>query len=200
MENNEYEIKVEGTPNTFEGGAIRYNKSKGRFDLIPMEVYMELIKTIPNISWDNKTLEQDIKKVHESLCLTTRDRFIRAILYITILVYGPDIWDSLPVMMCDLAIHFQKGAEKYGERNCEQGIPLWSFIDSGTRHTMQFLAGKEDEKHHISAIWNFWMAEWTCLKFERENGVKLEEVKNDCNFNAMLLKHTDSDNDEGGTA
>ena len=39
MENNEYEIKVEGTPNTFEGGAIRYNKSKGRFDLIPMEVY-----------------------------------------------------------------------------------------------------------------------------------------------------------------
>ena len=169
-------------------------------DLIPMEVYMELIKTIPNISWDNKTLEQDIKKVHESLCLTTRDRFIRAILYITILVYGPDIWDSLPVMMCDLAIHFQKGAEKYGERNCEQGIPLWSFIDSGTRHTMQFLVGKEDAQPHISAIWNFWMAEWTCLKFERENGVKLEEVKNDCNFNAMLLKHTDSDNDEGGTA
>jgi hypothetical protein len=64
-------------------------------------------------------------------------------------------------MLKYLAIHFQKGAEKYGERNCEKGIPLSSFYDSATRHTYQFLLGETDEPHHISAIWNCWMAIWT---------------------------------------
>lgn len=198
MENKEYEIKVDGTPNTFEGGAVRYNKSKGRFDLIPMNVLYELLSILPNeYSEANINSQYDI---YRKLCSTSRDRFLRIIYAIMVIKYDSIIKTALPEMMLDLAIHFQKGAEKYGEHNCEKGIPLWSFIDSGTRHCMQFLAGRTDEPHYISAIWNFWMAEWTCLKFEEENGIKLKEVKNDCNFDEMLPKHSDSDNDEGGTS
>ena len=64
-------------------------------------------------------------------------------------------------MMLHLALHFQHGAEKYRPRNCEKGIPLWSFIDSGMRHWNQYLLGRTDEDHYIAAVWNFWMAKWT---------------------------------------
>lgn len=53
-----------------------------------------------------------------------------------------------------LAIHYQKGCKKYGERNWELGIPLSRYADSGLRHAFQFLQGLEDENHLIAAIWN----------------------------------------------
>ena len=53
-----------------------------------------------------------------------------------------------------LAIHFQKGCEKYGDRNWEQGITVGSFLDSGTRHLGQVIDGMNDENHFIAGIWN----------------------------------------------
>lgn len=65
---------------------------------------------------------------------------------------------SVLLMLMDLSIHFQKGAEIYGERNCEKGLPKWTFHDSGLRHLTQCIIGIDDgEDHFISAIWNFWM-------------------------------------------
>ena len=49
MNKKDYEIKVDGTPNTFKGGAIRYNKNKGRFDLIQEDVVIRLLRKIYNI-------------------------------------------------------------------------------------------------------------------------------------------------------
>jgi hypothetical protein len=57
-------------------------------------------------------------------------------------------------MLLDLAIHFEKGAAKYGENNWKKGIPSSSFEDSGFRHLCQWMSGNTDEPHHISAIWN----------------------------------------------
>ena len=193
---NDYELKVDGEFNTFEGGAIRYNKSKGRFDLIPMNVFIRLIDFIKD-QVNNKDYNNTSIHVLEALSVTDRDRFILLIYRIMKHKYGSDVNTSLPTMMLDLAIHFQKGAEKYGEHNCEKGIPLWSFIDSGSRHLMQYIAGMIDEHHYISAIWNFWMAEWSCLKFEEENNIKLTEVRNDCNFNEMLSEHSHTTDDKG---
>jgi hypothetical protein len=65
------------------------------------------------------------------------------------------LWRAVIKMLKDLAINYEKGAEKYGENNWRKGIPLNSFEDSGFRHFCQWLNDETDEPHHISAIWNF---------------------------------------------
>lgn len=55
-----------------------------------------------------------------------------------------------------LAVHYQKGAKKYADRNWELGMPLSEFMDSGLRHAFEDLMNKQDgENHLIAAIWNF---------------------------------------------
>lgn len=168
----DYNIKVDGEEAAFEGGAIRYKKSKGRFDLIPKDVERRFLKRLTDLIVENRTpfIPGDIVSTLNSLSSVDdaddENRFIDII--IRIMLHRYEGYSSHFVkymhMMQELAIHFQKGAEKYGEHNCEKGIPLWSFIDSGTRHTLQYLLGEEDEPHYISAIWNFWMADWTIHK------------------------------------
>lgn len=172
MENKDYNIKVDGEEAAFEGGAIRYKKSKGRFDLIPKDVERRFLKRLTDLIIENRTpfIPGDIVSTLNSLSSVDNEeddnRFIDIIIRIMLHRYEGYVshFDKYMLMMQELAIHFQKGAEKYGEHNCEKGIPLWSFIDSGTRHTFQYLLGEEDEPHYISAIWNFWMADWTIHK------------------------------------
>ena len=59
-----------------------------------------------------------------------------------------------PIAKRRLAIHSQKGAIKYSERNWEKGIPLSSFFDSACRHLDDYLEGKTDEDHLAAAFWN----------------------------------------------
>jgi hypothetical protein len=60
-----------------------------------------------------------------------------------------------PATLRALAIHYQKGCEKYGDRNWEHGIPVGSsFLDSGIRHLEQVVDGRTDENHFIAGIWN----------------------------------------------
>jgi len=69
---------------------------------------------------------------------------------------GKGRYDLLPTRTIHaLAIHYQKGANKYSARNWEKGIPISEFIDSGLRHAFQFLQGETDENHLIAAVWNF---------------------------------------------
>lgn len=64
-------------------------------------------------------------------------------------------YDLLPFLaLRDLAIHYEKGARKYSDRNWENGIPTNEFFDSGLRHLSQFILGYKDEDHLIAAIWN----------------------------------------------
>lgn len=181
MSDKQYDIKVEGKKNTFEGGAIRHIKDKGRFDLVQPIVLDEMIKHISTKKKHTVSPLELIKSIYSG-------NYVNAMINITYLhysnnkklnkFYDPEsgsynllmdpenidrdaIMKYFLIMLKYLAIHFQKGAEKYGERNCEKGIPLSSFYDSATRHTYQFLLGETDEPHHISAIWNCWMAIWT---------------------------------------
>ena len=59
-----------------------------------------------------------------------------------------------PLALLRLARHFEAGAEKYGDRNWEKGIPLHSFIDSAIRHVLRYMAGHDDEDHLCAAAWN----------------------------------------------
>jgi len=60
-----------------------------------------------------------------------------------------------PFAILDLAIHMEKGAIKYDERNWEKGIKMSRLLDSGLRHLFSYMAGNTDEEHLISAVWNF---------------------------------------------
>jgi len=66
-----------------------------------------------------------------------------------------------------LAVHFEKGCNKYGERNWEKGIPVARYIDSALRHTFQFLEGRDDENHLVSAIWNLLCVYETIIRIQR---------------------------------
>jgi hypothetical protein len=85
-----------------------------------------------------------------------------------LLLYDTDGNDTTTILMMKLmqtlARHFEKGAKVYGERNCEKGIPEWSFRDSGLRHLSQYFSGENDEDHFAAALWNFWMLIWTRIK------------------------------------
>lgn len=72
---------------------------------------------------------------------------------------GKGRYDLLPWnAIHQLAQHCENGALKYGERNCEKGIPLHSLLDSATRHISCYLRGQKEENHLRTAMWNIAMA------------------------------------------
>lgn len=88
---------------------------------------------------------------------------------------GKGRFDLLPpATIKALAIHFQKGAEKYAARNWEKGIAVSEYVDSGLRHAFQFLDGMDDENHLVAAIWNFVCAYETVLRIQK--GMLPEEL------------------------
>lgn len=176
------EIKVTGTPVTYGTGATRNTKEgKGRFDLIPPEPFGDIDQVVKTIDESLINSEISLKNLiemqnDEGLLYGSAlfDSFDKTIVRMIIHEYLPHMWEYQKYksfsdafwplfwkVMKQLAVHFQKGAEIYGERNCQKGIPLWSFKDSGIRHMTQWLNDETDEPHFISAIWNFWMALWT---------------------------------------
>lgn len=69
--------------------------------------------------------------------------------------------DLLPAAaLLRLAIHYEEGAKKYGDRNWEKGQPLSVMIDSGMRHLLKYLDGQKDEDHLTAAAWNILGAMW----------------------------------------
>lgn len=49
---------------------------------------------------------------------------------------------------------YESGANLYGERNWEKGMPLTRLLDSAIRHTFKYIFGMDDEDHVAQAIWN----------------------------------------------
>ena len=56
--------------------------------------------------------------------------------------------------LVEVSKHCEEGALKYGERNCEKGIPIHSLIDSAFRHLAKYMMGMDDEPHLRAACWN----------------------------------------------
>lgn len=59
-----------------------------------------------------------------------------------------------PYPLRRLAVHFENGAVKYGDRNWEKGIPLGRYMDSAIRHINTFREGDRSEDHLTAATWN----------------------------------------------
>lgn len=47
-----------------------------------------------------------------------------------------------------------RGAEKYGERNWELGMPTSRYLDSGMRHLFSYLEGDRTEDHLAAVLFN----------------------------------------------
>lgn len=47
-----------------------------------------------------------------------------------------------------------RGAEKYGERNWELGMPVSRYLDSGMRHLFSYLEGDRTEDHLAAVLFN----------------------------------------------
>jgi len=71
-----------------------------------------------------------------------------------------------PATLRALAIHYEKGCLKYGDRNWELGISIHTFLNSAERHLLQVIDGRDDENHLIAAIWNLFCAYETILRMQ----------------------------------
>lgn len=63
-----------------------------------------------------------------------------------------------PVGERRLARRYEQGAEKYGDRNWQKGIPIGRCLDSAKRHINQYLEGNNEEDHLSAAAWNLFTA------------------------------------------
>lgn len=83
---------------------------------------------------------------------------------------GKGRYDLLPpAALKALALIFEGGAEKYGDRNWENGLPLDVFLDSGMRHLVKLMNGETDEDHAALCMANMAMYIGTRDRIERED-------------------------------
>jgi len=81
---------------------------------------------------------------------------------------GKGRFDLLPwETIWALAIHYERGCKKYGERNWERGIPISKYYGSAIRHLVEFYMGLQEENHLIAAIWNLFCAYETILRIQK---------------------------------
>ena len=59
-----------------------------------------------------------------------------------------------PIFMHQLALRLEGGAKKYSAHNWARGMPLSRFVDAILRHTMQIIAGEDDEDHASAVAFN----------------------------------------------
>lgn len=140
-------IKDSGNRRKFETGAVRdIQEGKGRCDLLPL---LEIA-----------TFTED-----GSLVLDAIDCFIREGdelgLVLALKNFCTSVgWDAYTASL-EIAKHYEEGANKYGERNWEKGIPVHCYIDSAVRHYLKFKRGDTDERHDRAFLWNILCAMWT---------------------------------------
>lgn len=53
-----------------------------------------------------------------------------------------------------LAVHYENGAKKYGDRNWELGQEMAGHLRSAFRHLTEFMNGANDEDHLSACVWN----------------------------------------------
>jgi len=185
----------------FNTGAVRdIQEDKGRLDLMPLSVVGELYATYRNelcaISKKSETdliveifnnLDSYIYTGDHTLLLRSLCNFI----FMSVEWCDYVEYDRLPHAMLDVSLHYKRGLEKYGERNWEKGIPLHSYIDSGTRHFIKWLAHFDDERHDLAFIWNLLCCCHTQQRIDNDSLLDLPFCKTD-KFNAN--SHVDTTN------
>jgi hypothetical protein len=138
-------LKDSGSRREFGTGSVRdVAEGKGRCDLLPLGVLADRLQCKPL-----RYLQAYIRRGNISSLFFALDEHIG---------YGLTNWADA---MLDVALQFEAGCQKYGDRNWEKGQPLHVYIDSGVRHYLKHLRGDTDEPHGRAFIWNMLCAIWT---------------------------------------
>ena len=136
-------IKDSGNRTEFTSGAVRdIQEGKGRCDLLPLDVVGHFLCN-PTF-----TLIHDFQMTGE-------------VDYLYDAISSSGVFHDAYTTVLEVAIHFEEGCNKYGERNWEKGIPVDRYIDSGVRHYLKHLRGDTDERHDRAFVWNLLCAIWT---------------------------------------
>lgn len=153
-------IKDSGNRREFTTGAVRDIQSgKGRCDLLPLDVISELchgeiLRRIYRFTQDG-----DVSWLYEVLA-EIMPKF-----------------GSYSNMLLEVSIHFEEGANKYGDYNWQKGIPAHCYIDSAVRHFLKWVRNDNDEPHDRAFVWNIMCCIWTCWHKPELNDYAKEENK-----------------------
>ena len=140
-------IKDSGNRRKFKSGAVRdVADGKGRCDLLPLDVVGGITNDEIFVDIERYVRTGDIGFLYDVISEFVKKHYV----------------DKCTAIL-EVAKHYEDGANKYSERNWEQGIPLHCYIDSGVRHYLKFLRGDEDEPHDRAFLWNMFGAIWTTL-------------------------------------
>lgn len=144
-------IQDSGTRQQFPTGAVRdIQKGKGRCDLLPLDVTAEYF-----------TLYGEANKIIMSIhTFTTTGDY--EVLFRVLDRFNEQHWKNNKTMFLELSMHFEEGAEKYGENNWQKGLPVKCYINSAVRHYLKYLREDSDERHDRAFCWNILCAIWTC--------------------------------------
>lgn len=146
-------IKDSGQRQEFDSGAVRdIQKGKGRCDLMPLDVVVNLYK-------GNCNLEAAVvlSRINEFKFTNEVAQLYEILNFIS----GGYMFKHPTDMLLEVSVHFEEGAEKYGENNWQKGLPVWCYINSMTRHFLKWLRGDEDERHDRAFVWNILCCIWT---------------------------------------
>ena len=150
----ETQIKDSGNRTQFSTGAVRdIQEDKGRCDLLPLAVVSNMIEYA--IGYREAKVIREIAKFME----IGDTKF----LYQSLEFFCEYQEWNLTKCLLEVSMHYKQGADKYGERNWEKGIPLHSYIDSAVRHYLKHIDGCEDERHDRAFVWNILGALWTMM-------------------------------------
>ena len=147
-------IQDSGNRRQFDTGAVRdIQKGKGRCDLLPFDV-------IAGCYAHQFGKEDNSAEIFASIYKFTSSGDIT---YLYELLTIDEPFGSYPDMFLEVSIHFEEGANKYGENNWQKGIPVHCYIDSAIRHYLKYQRGDKDEPHDRAFCWNIICAIWTVI-------------------------------------
>lgn len=162
-----------GERREFGTGAVRdMKRGNGRCDLMPLDV----IEAVFNLMEEPEEGEEEapvftilywLEQFKIKGDASTLDILLQE--YLGNFVSAKDT-------LLDLSLHFEQGAEKYGENNWQKGIPCSSFVDSAVRHYLKMRAGMTDEPHERAFLWNVMCCAWTARNHSQLNEYAIPPV------------------------
>lgn len=148
-------LEDSGFREKFESGAVRDRRNdpdnpKGRCDLTP--------KVMMRRFFDAQPVKTFLDYIEEFENTGDEEALVNAAKAFANKVF-PDDYTA----MLEWSIHMENGANKYGDRNWEKGIPLYCYVDSATRHYLKYMRGDDDERHDRAVLWNCLCGAWTAV-------------------------------------
>ena len=157
-------IQDSGNRTEFDSGAVRdVQKGKGRCDLLPLDFVARCLKRE-----DKKEFSETLDYIDVFMKDGDPQHLIDAVAHF---VYSEGAFGGcMCTAMLEYAVHLEEGAEKYGDRNWQKGIPVRNYINSAVRHYLKYRRGDMDERHDRAFVWNA-----VCGAFTAETMPELNE-------------------------